>query len=588
MRKVAGNSKTFGCESVHWTPGHWILDHLKMSAPSPVQKNTPGKDESVKNKRNMQEAQPTCDELEGTKRTLTQKGFEYQKIYEDALTKLRNCVDTVDMLWIDASNIDKPRQLRTELEESRQAFEIARSRYAPFLSEEELQQFCNESQQFCNESSDLLKQAVQLRVNAGERIFTLEKGEINSRTTTRSSLSRRSRSSNASETRARALAEAAKKKVEWQYAKLEMQKKVELKMKECEIEEMQRKKDYERAEAEAAALAKVEEEEEQDQKPLPDYLGDILCETDKEDHVREYLAALPTTSAYTSTTSSNPVDYQQNTPVTVVSTTPLTVPPNNSTASTPVAYETPEVRSSILRPSATPSSPVYTQTVMPTFSTPLYSAVDPHSITKAITESFEAARMPPPNLTVFNGNPLDWPTWKSAFETVIEKRAINPCEKILYLLQYLSGAPRKVVEGYQFVPSPDAYQTAKGILEKRFGHPSVVADAFRKRLENWQRIAPKDGTALREFADFLRTCNLAMHSVEDLETLNKESDNKKLVNILPSWAHPKWGTKVRDYQLKHGDTKFPPFTIFVNFVTEIADIQCLPVLSDVARKRRQK
>ena len=69
----------------------------------------------------------------------------------------------------------------------------------------------------------------------------------------------------------------------------------------------------------------------------------------------------------------------------------------------------------------------------------------------------------------------DWPTWKGAFETVIEKRAINPSEKILYLLQYLSGAPRKVVEGYQFVSSPDAYQTAKGILEKRFGHPSVVA-----------------------------------------------------------------------------------------------------------------
>ena len=77
--------------------------------------------------------------------------------------------------------------------------------------------------------------------------------------------------------------------------------------------------------------------------------------------------------------------------------------------------------------------------------------------------------------------------------------------------------------------SPDAYETAESTLEKRFGHPSVVADAFRKGLENWQRIGPKDGTALREFADFLQTCKLAMHSVEDLETLNKESGNKKLV-----------------------------------------------------------
>ena len=123
--------------------------------------------------------------MEGRKHTLTQKVFEYQlpfkqKIYEDVLTKLRNCVDTVDRLWIDASDIDKLRQVRTELGESRQAFETARSGYAPFLSEEELQQLCNES-------SDLLKQAVQLRVNACERIFILEKDDTNTRTATRSS-----------------------------------------------------------------------------------------------------------------------------------------------------------------------------------------------------------------------------------------------------------------------------------------------------------------------------------------------------------------------------------------------------------------
>ena len=151
----------------------------------------------------------------------------------------------------------------------------------------------------------------------------------------------------------------------------------------------------------------------------------------------------------------------------------------------------------------------------------------------------------------------------------------------------MSGPPRKVVEGYQFLSSPDACQTAKKILEKRFGHPSVVTDAFRKKLENRHRIAPKDGTALREFADFLRTCELAMPSVEDLETLNKESDNKKLIKILPSWAHSKWGTKVRKYQQKHGDSKFPPFSAFVNFVTEIADVQCLLSELEVNKQERE-
>ena len=72
-----------------------------------------------------------------------------------------------------------------------------------------------------------------------------------------------------------------------------------------------------------------------------------------------------------------------------------------------------------------------------------------------------------------------------------------------------------------------------------------------------------------------------MQSVEDLETLNKQHDNKQLLKVLPNWAHPKWGVKVRDYQTKYGENKFPPFSEFVKFVTEIAEVQCLPVLTNL-------
>ena len=55
------------------------------------------------------------------------------------------------------------------------------------------------------------------------------------------------------------------------------------------------------------------------------------------------------------------------------------------------------------------------------------------------------------------------------------------------------------------------------VLEKRFGHPSVVAQAFRDMLKQWSRISLKDGNALREFADYLRTCKLEKQSVEDMD-----------------------------------------------------------------------
>ena len=194
----------------------------------------------------------------------------------------------------------------------------------------------------------------------------------------------------------------------------------------------------------------------------------------------------------------------------------------------------------------------------------------------------EAARLPTPQLKVFSGDPLDCQTWKAAFETVIEKRIVNSNEKILYLLQFLSSPPKKIIEGYQFVQTQHAYREAKGTLERRFSHPAVVVKAFRKRLENWPRISPKDRIALRDFAEFLKTCELAMRLIEDLETLNKQHDNKQLVKVLPSWAHPKWGVRGRDHQLKNGDNRFPPFSEFVRFITEIAEVQRLPVLSSLA------
>lgn len=46
---------------------------------------------------------------------------------------------------------------------------------------------------------------------------------------------------------------------------------------------------------------------------------------------------------------------------------------------------------------------------------------------------------------------------------------------------------------------------------------------------------------------------------------------ESLAKLGPS----KMGVRLgRDYQKKHGDNKFPPFTEFVKFVTEIAKVHC--------------
>ena len=113
-----------------WT--FWILDmdQHKMSASSPAEaghRDINGFEQSAKDKQaEIQES----DGLEGRKRTLTLKGLEYQltikkKIYQEALTKLRDCINRVDMSWTDTSDTVALHALRTELEENRQMLEGA-------------------------------------------------------------------------------------------------------------------------------------------------------------------------------------------------------------------------------------------------------------------------------------------------------------------------------------------------------------------------------------------------------------------------------------------------------------------------------
>ena len=88
-------------------------------------------------------------------------------------------------------------------------------------------------------------------------------------------------------------------------------------------------------------------------------------------------------------------------------------------------------------------------------------------------------------------------------------------ERLHYLKKYIVGQVKDTVESYFLLPPEDAF-------EERYGKQFVIADAFRDKLENWQCINPRDGTALKRCADFLRQPNTAIKSIGSLRVLNDE------------------------------------------------------------------
>ena len=88
-------------------------------------------------------------------------------------------------------------------------------------------------------------------------------------------------------------------------------------------------------------------------------------------------------------------------------------------------------------------------------------------------------------------------------------------ERLHYLKKYIGGQVKDTVESHFLLPHEDAF-------EERYEKPFVIADGFRDKLENWQHINPRDGTALQRYADFLRQSNIAIKSIGNLRVLNDE------------------------------------------------------------------
>ena len=195
----------------------------------------------------------------------------------------------------------------------------------------------------------------------------------------------------------------------------------------------------------------------------------------------------------------------------------------------------------------------------------------------SLTEQISLGRLPPPEPGIFKGDPLEFPGWKAAFETLVERRGIPDQEKVHYLKRYLGGAAKESVDGYLLLASSHAFERAKSVLEKRYGDSFKVAGAFRDKLEAWPRVQSRDGNGLRKYADYLKQCMSAMTTIPSLSVLNDDRENHRMLKKLPDWLVTRWSSRVTKWKEVHG--YFPPFSEFAEFIEREADMACDPITS---------
>ena len=81
--------------------------------------------------------------------------------------------------------------------------------------------------------------------------------------------------------------------------------------------------------------------------------------------------------------------------------------------------------------------------------------------------------LPTPEPWVFTGDPLQYPVWRIAFDTLIEHSTTGDSAK-------------EAVEGHFLLTTDTSFK-------ERYGNQFLIADAFRNRLAAWPKIASREG-----------------------------------------------------------------------------------------------
>ena len=210
-------------------------------------------------------------------------------------------------------------------------------------------------------------------------------------------------------------------------------------------------------------------------------------------------------------------------------------------------------------------------------------------VVKVLCDQLTLSRLPLPEPGVFTGEPLQFPSWERAFDTLMANKSIPECERLHYLSKYLGGDAKSCVEGYFLLATPNAYEEARKLLSARYGHSFSIGKAFWDKLNKWPRIHYKDAAGLRKFADFLHQCVAGMEFIPSLRSLENELEHGKIFEKLPTMIVKRWGREVYDWEERHRKSKsgyehhsyrsYPPFIKLVEFLTKEANVANNPVTS---------
>ena len=186
----------------------------------------------------------------------------------------------------------------------------------------------------------------------------------------------------------------------------------------------------------------------------------------------------------------------------------------------------------------------------------------------------EQQRLPPLELFVFTGKPIEWPTFIERFRDQIHnKTTLTDSDRMAYLYQNLGGEAKKAVESLGV--TGHSYPMALKTLKRLFGNPSSVASAYLTSMLDSPYITPNDRQGLRDYYYRVKACTTWCVKMGQSAILQTPEYLSRATMRLPMNLRVKWYehidsrsdratlTEFEKWLCKRVDTLFNPLEDFI-------------------------
>jgi len=131
--------------------------------------------------------------------------------------------------------------------------------------------------------------------------------------------------------------------------------------------------------------------------------------------------------------------------------------------------------------------------------------------------------LPLPEIDLFDGTDLlKYQSFMKNFKMVVEQGTEDPIRRLELLLKYTRGQAHELIRDCPLIEdTQEAYTTALELLKRDYGHPAILAAAYKSKAEQWPRITGGDKEGFKRFSTFITNCLHAKLNNTDMNTMQE-------------------------------------------------------------------